>query len=75
MSKLFTRFSNLIFSKNKVVNRALLRFNTTAVPEPGKGKGPITWKSLSVVLVGGAGLLVTAISQSFSAIIHRHYYV
>lgn len=25
---------------------------------PGKGKGPITWKSLSIVLVGGAGLMV-----------------
>lgn len=26
--------------------------------EKGKGKGPITWKSLGVVLVGGAGLMV-----------------
>lgn len=58
-SKMFTRFSNLIFSRNNIVKRAPLRFNTTAAPEPGKGKGPITWKSMSFVLVGGAGLLVS----------------
>lgn len=58
-SKMFTRFSNLIFSRNNVVKRAPFRFNTTAPQEPGKGKGPITWKSLSFVMVGGAGLLVS----------------
>lgn len=26
--------------------------------EPGKGKGPVTWKSLSIAAVFGAGLLV-----------------
>ena len=82
-SKMFTRFSSMIFSRNIIVKRAPLRFNTSTsqeppkapqpapkatqqppkpetgkAAEPGKGKGPITWKSLSFVLVGGAGLLV-----------------
>lgn len=71
--KLFTRFSSLLFSRNNLATRTPLRFNTTAPKEApkeipksapkeipkdaGKGKGPITWKSFSVVLVGGAGLL------------------
>lgn len=85
MSKMFTRFSNMIFSRNIIVKRAPLRYNTTTpqepakapqpapkVPqeppkpstaakgvEPGKGKGPVTWKSLSLIMVGGAGLLVS----------------
>ena len=64
---MFTKFSNYIFARNNIVRKAPARFNTTgtstgvgagAPKEPGKGKGPVTWKSFSVVLVGGAGLLV-----------------
>jgi hypothetical protein len=63
---MFTRFSNLIFSRNNIAKRSNIRFNTTGTgtgtgapgAEPGKGKGPVTWKSLAVILTGGAGLLV-----------------
>lgn len=73
---MFTRFSNLILSRNIIAKRAPIRYNTTAPQEPAKGplppppkpttskldvskgKGPITWRSLSFILVGGAGLLV-----------------
>lgn len=84
-TKMFTRFSKIIFSRNIVVKKGPLRFNTTTPQEPpkapqpppkipqqppntaatgktveaGKGKGPVTWKSLSFVLVGGAGLLAS----------------
>lgn len=89
-SKMFTRISSLIFSRNTFVRRQPIRFNTTGQPEApkaaaeppkapppqppktpqdlpkeekfdGKGKGPVTWKSFSMVLVGGAGLLVSYI--------------
>lgn len=89
-SKMFTRFSSLIFSRSTLARRQPVRFNTTGQPEApkvaaeppkapppppktpqdppksapkfdGKGKGPVTWKSFSIVLVGGAGLLVSCL--------------
>lgn len=91
-TKMFTRFSSIMFPRYSIVRRVPIRLNTTASgpqdppaakapepapakpqaasskaqseaatgkgKEPGKGKGPIIWKSLSFVLVGGAGLLV-----------------
>lgn len=69
---MFARFSGLALSRNTLIRKSPVRFNTTAHPEPGKGKGPITWKSLSFIGVGGLGLLVSLSSsyhENFSNII------
>jgi hypothetical protein len=108
-SKLLTKFSNLILSRNNLAKRTSIRFNTTGTPptpeqpvkpppaavppvvkpptpaapaQPikpptqgsgggpkpsGKGKGPVTWKSLGFLAVGGAGVLVCLLASCYDS--------
>jgi len=61
MPRLFTRFISSLHKNIKVQNpikRPTFRnASNQQAEQPGQGKGPITWKSLTIVGIGGAGIL------------------
>lgn len=65
-NRIFSSYKQLFINGPKQNNNILKisnryrKINTENIggpKEPGKGKGPITWKSLSICAVGGAGVL------------------
>ena len=65
MSKLLTRilgspknFGLFTSQKTSYLKTVVpLRFYAGPKPDPGKGKGPITWKSFGVTAIAGFGIL------------------